>query len=319
MCALSPSEAHSQEARVVAVVVSYNRRDLLLEALDALAAQTLPLAGVVVVDNASTDGSAEAARGAHAEADVVTLTTNIGGAGGFAAGIQRALTEHRPEWIWLMDDDTIARPDAAQNLVAAATAAGAVVAGSRVVWTDGSDHPMNTPRRRPCDSRERRGAAASVGAMSVRSSSFVSMLVDADAARAEAPPVPDYFIWNDDFEYSTRLLRHRLGIFVPASVVVHKTAKLGSTDVDPGPRFYYEVRNKVWMWRLSTSLSPAEKVVYGASSAVRWARTFARSQQRGVLADGLRRGWRDGWRERPRPADPVLADAGLPGEGWPRD
>lgn len=299
---------------MVAVVVSYNRRDLLVESLEALQAQTAPLAGIVVVDNASTDGSAEAARAACPAADVVELTANIGGAGGFAAGIARALDTHRPQWLWLMDDDTIPEPDAARALVAAAVESGAAVAGSRVVWTDGSDHPMNTPRPRPFDSRARRAAAASVGAMSVRSSSFVSMLVDAEVARSEDLPIADYFIWNDDFEYSTRLLRRRLGIFVPASTVLHKTAKLGSTDMDPGARFYYEVRNKVWMWRLSASLSPPEKATYGASSLARWARTFARSHDRRLLASSLRKGWRDGRTTHPRQTRRILTEAGKPAQ-----
>ncbi|WP_234983324.1 glycosyltransferase [Demequina sp. NBRC 110053] len=305
--------AASGTVRVVAVVVSYNRRELLTEALGALGAQTLPLAQIVVVDNASSDGSADAARRATPGADVIELAENIGGAGGFAAGIARALRAHQPDWLWLMDDDTIPEHDALEALVEAATAAGAAVAGSRVVWTDGADHPMNTPRRRPFDSRSRRDAAAQAQATSVRSSSFVSMLIDAQAARVEALPVVDYFIWNDDFEYSTRLLRRRLGLHVPASVVVHKTAKLGSTDIDPGARFYYEVRNKVWMWRLSPSLSPFEKGMYGASSAARWLRTLARSSDRGVLVSGLRSGWRDGWRTRPRTASESLAAAGADG------
>ena len=108
---------------------------------------------------------------------------------------------------------------------------------------------MNTPRQKPFVSRDERIAAARHGGIAIRSTSFVSMLVRADVVREVGLPIADYFIWNDDFEYSTRALRGRRGIHVPASVVVHKTKVLGSTDADPGPRFYYEVRNKLWMFR----------------------------------------------------------------------
>ncbi|MDN4487781.1 glycosyltransferase [Demequina sp. SYSU T00039] len=294
--------------RVVAVVVAFNRAELLVEVLDGLRAQTEPLAGIVVVDNASTDGTRDVA--AATDVDLVALDRNTGGAGGFAAGIARALVHHEPDWIWIMDDDSVPTPTAAAELRVAAEVSGAVLAASRVVWHDGRDHPMNTPRQRPFASSRRRAAAARAGGIPVRSASFVSILVRADAAREQGLPVADYFIWNDDFEYSTRLLRGRDGIYAPASVVIHKTKAFGSTDVDPGPRFYYEVRNKLWMLRRSASLNPAEKALYGGATVLRWARTWRGSTDRATLRDAFRRGWRDGWRTVPRPNATALADVG---------
>lgn len=296
--------------RVVAVVVAYNRRDLLAEVLSALAAQRHPLARVVVVDNASTDDSADVVRAAGELVDLVPLERNTGGAGGFAAGMAVALDRHAPDWLWLMDDDTVPAEDALEAMLAAVAASEFVAAGSRVVWTDGTEHPMNTPRAKPFVSRDERAAAERRGGIPIRSTSFVSMLVRADVVREVGLPIADYFIWNDDFEYSTRVLRGRRGIHVPGSVVVHKTKVLGSTDVDPGARFYYEVRNKLWMFRHSRSLSPFEKLVYGGSSVLRWIRTFLRSDDRAVLRDGWRRGRRDGMRFRPRPNADALAGLG---------
>jgi rhamnopyranosyl-N-acetylglucosaminyl-diphospho-decaprenol beta-1,3/1,4-galactofuranosyltransferase len=285
----------------VAVLVAFNRRDLLAEALDALLGQTLPLAGIVVVDNASSDDSSAVARAHAPDAVVVRLERNTGGAGGFAVGMQQALDVFDPEWLWLMDDDTIPTHEAHAALRAAVDGSPISIAGSRVVWHDGSDHPMNTPRRRPFATSAQRRVAQAAGGMPVRSSSFVSMLVRAADVRTDGLPIADYFIWNDDFEFSTRLLRRRDGVFVPSSVVVHKTAKLGSTDVDPGERFYFEVRNKLWMLRFARGLSAGEKVMYGSSTALRWLRTALRSSDRTTLARAFRRGWGDGWRTAPRP------------------
>jgi len=296
--------------RVVAVVVAYNRAELLAEVLDALGAQRAALAKVVVVDNASTDASADVARAAGDLVDLVTLPRNTGGAGGFAAGMAVALADHEPDWLWLMDDDTVPTEGALAELLNAVDGTEHVVAGSRVVWHDGTEHPMNTPREKPFVGKDERVAAARRGGIPIRSTSFVSMLVRADVVREIGLPIADYFIWNDDFEYSTRALRGRRGLHVPASVVVHKTKVLGATDADPGPRFYYEVRNKLWMFRRSQSLGPFEKAVYGASSVRRWIRTFARSEDRTVLRDGWRRGYRDGTRTRPRPNAMALAGLG---------
>lgn len=305
------------DIRVAAVVVTWNRRDLLVECLDALRAQSRPAERVVVVDNASTDGTSQLLAARPEPLDVVQLTANIGGAGGFAAGLARALQDE-PDLVWLLDDDTIAQPDALAELLrvrAAYPGPGGPPAllASRVVWTDGRDHPMNTPRTRPGTDAAGREAAAAVGCRPVRSASFVSVLLDGAVVRSEGLPVADYFLWNDDFEYTTRLLRSRVGLYCPSSVVVHKTRAFGSTDVDPGKRFYYEVRNKAWMYTRSRSLSVGEKMLYGAATLNRWAITMVDSPNRAVLWDGLRRGLRDATTP-PRPTDAVLAEAGVTGE-----
>ncbi|RIJ02065.1 glycosyltransferase, partial [Clavibacter nebraskensis] len=141
--------------RVVAVVVAWNRRELVVETLAALAAQTVPLHEVVVIDNASTDGSADVIRARFPEVALTTLPTNTGGAGGFTAGIERAISVHDAELVWLMDDDTVPDPPALEELLRARAAAprGTVVLASAVRWTDGRPHPMNTPRTRPSASR----------------------------------------------------------------------------------------------------------------------------------------------------------------------
>ena len=306
--------ASTEPVRVVAVVVTWNRRELLVEALAALRRQSHELSALVVVDNASTDGTDELLA-QEAGLDVVVLEKNTGGAGGFAVGIEQALT-HGPDLVWLLDDDTIPTPDAARGLVRAwqeyAGPAGRrpAVLASKVVWTDGRDHPMNTPRRKPGASAAEDRAAAGVQAVAIRSASFVSIMCDARVIRERGLPLADYFLWNDDFEYSTRLIRDGIGLYCPASVVVHKTRVFGSTDADPGERFFFEVRNKVWLFTRSRGLRPAEKAVYGASTLRRWGRTFAGSSDRGTLRRALGRGLREGLRSGPRPNAEVLEEAG---------
>ncbi|WP_243063507.1 glycosyltransferase family 2 protein [Humibacter sp. RRB41] len=299
--------------RVVAVIVAYNRRELLLECLDALAAQTRRLDAIVVVDNASTDGSADAVASSHPDVDLVRLPVNTGGAGGFAVGIEHGVSTQHADLIWVMDDDTIPTPTALAALLDARASARETPAilGSRVMWTDGQDHPMNTPRNKPLASAAERRDAAAAGGVAVRSSSFVSMLLDADAVGAVGLPIAEYFIWNDDFEFSARVLRHRRGMFVPASVVLHKTKARADTDVDPGERFYYEVRNKLWLFRASSALAWYEQPLYLAATARRWLRTYLRSSDRATISRTFRAGWRDGTRSRPRTNSEFLASLGL--------
>ena len=282
---------------VVAVVVAYNRQELLRRCLDGLAEQTVAPMGTVVVDNASTDDSREVASAHPLGAHVVALPTNTGGAGGFAAGIARALTRFpQAEWIWIMDDDTVPTATALEALVRAAEAypgAPALLA-SRAVWTDGTEHPMNRPRTRPALPSALHRHAALAGARQIRTASFVSILLDARAVREVGLPRASYFLWNDDFEYTSRILRGRIGLYVPASVVHHLTRALGSSDADPGERFRFEVRNKIWTFRDSEGLGTLERLAYEAATARRWLRAMASSADRGALWRAGRRGLLEG-------------------------
>ena len=90
-----------------------------------------------------------------------------------------------------------------------------------------------------------------MGCVPIRSASFVSVLVTRPSSAQRGLPIADYFLWNDDFEFTTRIIRGNVACPVPHRVVVHKTATFGSTDADPGARFFYEVRNKVWLFSRS--------------------------------------------------------------------
>ena len=297
---------------VVAVVVAYNRQELLRRCLDGLAGQTAPPAGTVVVDNASTDASARVAAGHPLGAHVVSLPVNTGGAGGFAAGIARALTRFpQAEWIWLMDDDTIPTATALEALVGAAAAypGSPALLASRAVWADGTEHPMNRPRTRPGLPALLHRHAALAGARQIRTASFVSILIDARAVREVGLPRASYFLWNDDFEYTSRILRGRIGLYVPDSVVRHLTRALGSSDADPGEWFRFEVRNKIGTFRDCVGLGPIERAAYEAATARRWLRAAASSADRATLWRAGREGLREGLA---RPADNMTIFLGTP-------
>lgn len=304
------SETAHPEPRVVAVVVAWNRRELLHQCLDGLAAQRRPADLMVVVDNASTDDSADLARKHPVVDDVVAMPRNTGGAGGFAAGIAVAVERHEADLVWIMDDDTVPSPGCLQALLDARALHPGRLAllASRADWRDGREHPMNTPRTRIDATSRERSQAAALGCRPIRSSSFVSVLIDAQAVAQEGLPVADYFLWNDDFEYTARLLRRRRGLYVPSARVQHLTKVFGDSAADPGPRFYQEVRNKTWLFTRSSALAWWERFVYGGSTLRRWVRTWAASPNRAVLLDGLRRGLRDGLRRGPRPNELILAN-----------
>jgi rhamnopyranosyl-N-acetylglucosaminyl-diphospho-decaprenol beta-1,3/1,4-galactofuranosyltransferase len=298
--------------RVVAVVVTWNRVNLLIECLTMLGAQTRQPDVVVVVDNASTDGTQDVIRTQFPGVDLVTLTRNTGGAGGFSAGLAEAVDVYEADLVWAMDDDTIPTETALAELLASYTAygPGLGLVASRVVWTDGRDQPRNIPRDPGRVSRADRRAAHAAGGRPIRTASFVSLLIEAGAIRKFGLPTADFFIWNDDFEFTARLLRHCKGIYAPRAIVLHKTTELGTKLVDPGARFYNEVRNKIWVFRAGEAFAPGEACMRVGAAMRNWTVFYVHSRNKEAMRRGLRKGLRDGLRTRPRPTREVLAEAG---------
>ncbi len=93
-------------ARVAVVIPTWNRSALLARALENLERQTYPIDRVIVVDNGSTDDSADVAK--RAGAQVIRLATNAG----FAAAVNRGIREAAgSEWIAVLNNDVHLAPD----------------------------------------------------------------------------------------------------------------------------------------------------------------------------------------------------------------
>ena len=105
---------------VCAVVVTYNRKEILQECVNAILNQTVKVAKLIIVDNNSTDGTEEflEEKGIRNIPDIeyMKLPQNIGGAGGFYEGMKKAAA-YKPDWVWIMDDDVIPKENALEELL----------------------------------------------------------------------------------------------------------------------------------------------------------------------------------------------------------
>ncbi len=237
-----------QTHKVAAVVVTYNRLSLLQECLTALEQQELPEGSsldIFVVDNASTDGTgAWLAKESGVSKDdsaqeqgrtmlhVISLPQNTGGAGGFYEGIRQSVSEGY-DLIWLMDDDTIPTPSALFNLMKAGEQKQWQVGFlcSAVVWTNGEGARMNQPFVSQDYGLE--VGSLKEGLLKVDKASFVSILIPAEVIRLVGLPIKEYFIWNDDIEYTGRITRQlgRSSYLVGSSIALHKTANNAGSDI----------------------------------------------------------------------------------------
>jgi len=191
--------------------------------------------------------------------EVLTLTVNIGGAGGFHRGLQRAL-EHGHDWIWLLDDDAIVANDALTTLLKAYDRFPEnnrpFLLACKIVGIDGTLDAGTRPWLKR-DDIEAACLAAEHRTVSLRVNAFVAVLIHRSIVQRYGLPIANYFIWLDDVEYTARILRREFGVLVPQSIVVHKRA-VSSTD--PGPRAYYGIRNQLWMICHSSAWSGEERL-----------------------------------------------------------
>jgi rhamnopyranosyl-N-acetylglucosaminyl-diphospho-decaprenol beta-1,3/1,4-galactofuranosyltransferase len=279
-----------------AVVVSYNRRDLLEKCLTALENQTRPLDEIIVVDNGSTDGSAEYVAENHPDVFLFRTGANLGGAGGFAWGVEIALA-HGHEGAWLMDDDAEPELDAVAPLIEAfenvhptpSFVASLVTAGR------GTYNKRNPPVI--SNDAERQVVAHAHGGIAIDTATFVGVMVNLRLAATTHLPLSDFFIWLDDSEYTHRLSRRELAMVMPSSMINHPDNKPVSNDM--AGRLFYFLRNYLWYIRerdgkLSSDMLDRVGLVIHA------ARQFAVASDKKLWATSVAKGFGQGLFTRPR-------------------
>jgi len=243
--------------RICAVVVTYNRKALLEECLMALLNQIRPLDEIIVVDNASTDGTEDIIKTRYEGVTYVKLAENIGGAGGFHEGIKLAF-EKGHDWIWVMDDDAVPMITALDKLTHCPMIIENKVyaLASTVLNRDGSIFLMT---RRLFDAKRLRERAISADKyeqdyFQMDTASFVGFLISRKAIEEVGLPLRDFFIYYDDTEYSLRMRGKGVMFTVPGSKLVHgeggdgpnkSTRREWSLDW----RTYYSIRNQIYIYK----------------------------------------------------------------------
>lgn len=236
---------------VAAVVVSFNRLDYLKKCLRALEEQVRPLDEIIVVENGSTDGSADYVRRNHPGITLFETGANLGGAGGFAWGVELAL-KHGHTSAWLMDDDAEPHTDALGPLLDAMESTPRPGFAAPLVQDEnGAVVPGNLPTISTDPLAQL--AAQKLGGIALAHATFVGVLVDLKLAAKMPLPFADFFIWFDDVEYTKRLARESFGVHVVASRMKHPN---NAGVLDMGGRLYYFLRNNLWITRLNPRPRP---------------------------------------------------------------
>ncbi len=193
--------------KIFAVVVTYNRVEFLRKNVKLLCKQTRRPDRIIIVDNASTDSTPEFLQETSEKCGIVTpirLKDNLGGSGGFAKGIEKAI-EMGADWVWLMDDDAFPYEDALEELEKAM---------------------QNTPEKTGVllsRITDKENSAKSNTILPAITGTFVGFAVRREVIEKIGLPDSSFFIYADDYDYSVRIRKAGFDIFrVNSSLIFHK-------------------------------------------------------------------------------------------------
>ncbi len=269
---------------VCAVLVTYNRKELLIDCLDSLREQTRPLDAIYIIDNASTDGTETCLKENKYIEDLppisllkswekefsinnltdktsiiihyVRMPENTGGAGGFHEGLKRGL-DKRYNWFWLMDDDVILDKDALSTFFSVQIeqdefgflCSNVLGRNNLPINVPGIDLRLN--ENRDIDW----GRFMDRGMIKVRACTFVSVFLNRKIVEKIGLPFKDFFIWEDDHEYTLRISSKFPSFQVAKSIVYHlrevQTPLNINMEKDKSriKLYFYKFRNSLYIVR----------------------------------------------------------------------
>jgi rhamnopyranosyl-N-acetylglucosaminyl-diphospho-decaprenol beta-1,3/1,4-galactofuranosyltransferase len=240
------------QTKLTCIIVTYNRLEKLKKALAAYAEQIEFPDKVVVVNNASTDGTEEfldawqQEKGPFQKA-VLNLEDNRGPSGGFYAGAKKAIAQDA-EWIWLADDDAWPEADTIARVKAALSSdmvADSVVAVCAAIYEDGN---IALKYRANYQSSMWQFKVLPIGEQEYAKLCFPLKLFTYNGVAIRTKALENlgmgesnYFMYWDDFELSFRMSKMGKIICVPKIKIQHIPPTRPQDGVDW--RLYYQVRN----------------------------------------------------------------------------
>lgn len=231
--------------KTIAVVVSFNRQALLAACIEALRNQTHKPDAILVVNNGSTDRTAEWLEKQH---DVQYITQeNLGSAGGFNTGIKWAFDKGY-SWIWCMDDDGYPHPSALKNLLANEPAQHRALLNCAVLNIADKKHFVWKTANYKTIDEVKETRIEGIG------HPFNGTLIHRSIVEKAGLPKSSLFLWGDETEYYYRITRkYQYPVYtIPSSIHYHPAAAFNlRTDWNHQQtwKMYFYIRNRLHIHR----------------------------------------------------------------------
>lgn len=229
--------------KIIACVVTYNRLDLLKQVIDGLRKQTKKIDEIVVINNNSTDGTAEWLENQN---DIKTITQeNLGSSGGQYTAAKYAYAKGA-DYIWLMDDDVVAKHNCLEILLKYADKFD-IVCPLRyniddVYFNDVKKISLDKPFKsiwREIISKE----DLSNEVIPVQAFTFEGPLIHRNVFEKVGLPEKKFFIYGDDTEFSVRVLKNNFKAAIIRDAIFVRLIPPVSDKAKFTWKTYYMVRN----------------------------------------------------------------------------
>jgi GT2 family glycosyltransferase len=238
---------------VIAVVVNYNGAAFLGPFLDSFASLSYPNVGLIVVDNASRDGSRDLVAEHAPDATLICSTHNTGFTGGANRGVREALRQGA-EYVLFLNSDTRLEPGLIEALLAEADQRTMVAPCVMLEGTDGLlDDTVgefswlrgawrNWTFGRPAPPALQRAGP-------VQMASLTALLVPAAVFRSVGLLDERLFMYYEDFDFVRRAQRAGFSLrYTPDARLWHRRAA-SSGGGETAFKYYYATRNRLWLLR----------------------------------------------------------------------
>lgn len=230
---------------VATIIVTYNRIEMLKKVIEAIRHQTVHPSLLLVINNGSTDTTAE---WLSAQKDIITIhQENVGASGGFVRGIEEAL-KRQADKIWIMDDDVLPDEDCLQELLALSLKGHSIVAPQRYEGTKAlRTEPIKCNFKNPFKSlwvRHANNNDFHDHLVKLECLTFEGPLVDDIVFRNVGLPDKDFFIFADDTEFFERCWQKGFQPILTDKTHMQRMIPFDATNT-PAWKRYYEARNLV--------------------------------------------------------------------------
>lgn len=250
-------ERMNNSVEIGVVIVTFNRVDLLKDALKCYDAQTKTPKYILVINNASTDGTSKYLRQweeipTEYRKMVINMEINTGGSGGFYAGLAMA-EKLEADWIWVSDDDAFPKEnafsEAEKYLNTSKYSAEDISAICGMVINNGKIDVTHRRKIEQCgivikdkDIQE----CMYEECFEINAFSYVGTILNKKALLKAGLPEKDFFIWWDDTEHSMRLCKVGRIICVPNIEIYHNVEKAENIL---SWKEYYGWRNQAYSYK----------------------------------------------------------------------
>ncbi len=240
---------------ITAVVVTYNRLELLKRVITALKSQTVPVDMIIVINNGATDGTKE---WLDSQESLITIhQENVGGAGGFYRGIKEALTT-KADWIWCMDDDVFPTSQCLEQLILHYTAEDKTgilcpkrLMDGKAFISETRKQNLSNPLKYIFDDSLEAEMLNNNETVEIEGMAFEGPLIRREVVENIGLPNKDLFILYDDTDYSYRAILAGYKVKVVSSAIMekychHNTLSKKDTIIRNKWKLKYHFRNTAY-------------------------------------------------------------------------